>query len=56
MEALESDGDEEIISMVVDDTEMIHLPEGLCADLEKGKRSTDLPADIYTRHDMISPK
>jgi hypothetical protein len=56
MEALESAVDEEIIRMVVDDTEMIHLPEGLCADLEKGKRSTDLPADIYTRHDMISPK
>jgi hypothetical protein len=33
MEALESDGDDEIASMVMDDGEMVTLPEVLCSEL-----------------------
>jgi hypothetical protein len=56
MEALDSDGDDEIVGMAVDDAKMVHLLEVLCADLDRCKESTDLPTDIYTLPNMISLK
>jgi hypothetical protein len=54
MEALESDDEDEISSMAVDETEMVHLPKALCAEQNGYIGASELPADMYTIPDTLN--
>jgi hypothetical protein len=56
MEALDSDADEEISTMAIDDTEMVHLPKAMYYEILDSRGEVDLPADLYTLPDMIKPE
>jgi hypothetical protein len=55
MEALESYDDEEVTTLAMDDTEMLHLPESLCVEILNSKEVEGMPSDIYALPDMIKP-
>jgi hypothetical protein len=56
IEALDSDIDEEISTMAIEDTEMVHLPKAMYYEILDNRGEVDLPADVYTLPDMIKPE
>jgi hypothetical protein len=54
MEALESDADEEISILTVEDVEMMNIPESLCSELVETRNAPTLPDDIYTLPKMMN--
>jgi hypothetical protein len=53
MEAIESDADDEIQYMSLEDTEMVDLPKDLCSDLLENGENKNLPADLYVIPDRM---
>jgi hypothetical protein len=53
MEAIESDADDEVQYMSLEDTEVVDLPKDLCSDLLENGENKNLPADLYVILDMM---